>query len=75
VLGPRGHDLGQAVASTGVRAAGGKPSIAHAASVAFVSGLNAILIVGCITVAVGALAAATLMRMRAPAAAPATQSR
>ena len=68
-------DLGQAVASTGVRAAGGKPSVAHAASVAFVSGLNAILIAGCVTVAVGALAAATLMRMRAPAAAPATESR
>ncbi len=73
-LGPRGHDLGQAVASTGVRAAGGKPAVAHAASVAFVSGLNAILIVGCVTVAIGALAAATLMRMRAPAAAPATES-
>ena len=74
-LGPHGRALGQAVASTGSRAAGGKPAVAHAASVAFVSGLNAVLIVGCVTVAVGALAAATLMRMRAPAAAPATESR
>jgi EmrB/QacA subfamily drug resistance transporter len=72
-LGPHGRALGQAVASTGTRAAGGKPAVAHAASVAFVSGLNAVLIAGCVTVAVGAIAAATLMRMRAPAAAPATE--
>jgi EmrB/QacA subfamily drug resistance transporter len=73
-LGPHGRALGQAVASTGVRAAGGRPALVHAASVAFVSGLNAVLIVGCVTVAVGAIAAATLMRMRAPTAAPATES-
>jgi EmrB/QacA subfamily drug resistance transporter len=72
-LGPHGRALGQAVASTGARAAGGKPAVAHAASVAFVSGLNAVLIVGCVTVAIGALAAATLMHMRAPAAAPAAE--
>jgi hypothetical protein len=36
-----------------------------------VSGLNAVLLVGCITVAMGALAAAVLMRTPAPAAAPA----
>jgi len=73
-LGPHGRALGQAVASTGVRAAGGRPALVQAASVAFVSGLNAVLIVGCVTVAVGAIAAATLMRMRSPTAAPATES-
>jgi hypothetical protein len=40
-----------------------------------VSGLNSVLLVGCITVAVGAVAAATLMRTRAPAAAPVAESR
>ena len=37
-------------------------------------GLNGVLITGCVTVAIGALAAAVLMRTRAPAAAPATES-
>jgi EmrB/QacA subfamily drug resistance transporter len=70
-LGPHGRALGQAVASTGVRAAGGRPTLVHAASVAFVNGLNAVLIVGCITVAFGAIAAATLMRTPAPVPVPA----
>jgi EmrB/QacA subfamily drug resistance transporter len=70
-LGPHGRSLATAVSSTGLRAAGGRPRVAHAAGLAFVSGLNAVLLVGCITVAVGALAAAVLMRTRAPAAAPA----
>jgi EmrB/QacA subfamily drug resistance transporter len=68
-LGPHGRALAQAVSATGLRAAGGRPAIAHAAGIAFVSGLNAVLLVGCITVAVGALAAAVLMRT-APVAAP-----
>jgi hypothetical protein len=72
-LGPHGHALGQAVASTGLRAAQGRPDVAHAASIAFVSGLNAVLLVGCITVAVGAVAAAALMGTRAPVAAPARE--
>src|SRR3954469_19861327 len=72
-LGPHGRALGQAVASTGLRAAGGRPKVVDAASVAFVSGTNAVLLVGCVVVAVGALAAATLMRTRAPAAAPAAE--
>jgi len=70
-LGPHGRDLGQAVASTGLRAAGGRPPVVHAAALAFVSGLNAVLIVGCVVVAVGAVAAAALMRTPAPAAATA----
>jgi EmrB/QacA subfamily drug resistance transporter len=73
-LGPQGRTLGQAVASTGLRAAGGRPSVAHAASIAFLSGLNAVLLVGCFVVAAGALAAAALMRTPAPVSAPAAES-
>ena len=73
-LGPHGRDLAQAVSATGLRAAAGRPAVEHAASAAFVSGLNAVLLTGCVTVAVGALAAAVLMRTRAPAMAPATES-
>ena len=69
-LGPHGRALGQAVASTGLRAAGGRPAVAHAAGLAFVSGLNAVLLVGCFVVAAGALAAAVLMRAPSPAGAP-----
>jgi hypothetical protein len=70
-LGPHGRALGQAVASTGLRAAGGRPPVIHAAALAFVSGLNAVLLVGCVVVAVGAVAAAALMRAPKPVAAPA----
>jgi EmrB/QacA subfamily drug resistance transporter len=73
-LGPHGRALGQAVASTGVRAAGGRPAVVHAASIAFVSGLNAVLLVGAVVVAVGAVAAAVLMRTPKPVAAPAATS-
>jgi hypothetical protein len=74
-LGPHGRALGQAVASTGTRAAGSRPEAVHAAGLAFVSGLNAVLLVGCIVVAVGAAAAGALMRApRAVAAAAATSS-
>jgi EmrB/QacA subfamily drug resistance transporter len=73
-LGPHGRALGQAVASTGVRAAGGRPAVVHAASIAFVSGLNAVLLVGAVVVAVGAVAAAVLMRSPKPAPAAVTSS-
>jgi EmrB/QacA subfamily drug resistance transporter len=72
-LGPRAGSLSAAVAATGTRVAAGKPALAHPATVAFVSGLNGILLTGCVTVAVGALAAAALMRTRAPSAAPAAE--
>src|SRR5207247_11206192 len=72
-LGPHGRHLAQAVSATGLRPAGGRPAIAHAAGTAFVSGLNAVLLVGCITVAVGSLAAAAVMRTAAPAAVPAPE--
>jgi hypothetical protein len=73
-LGPHGRALGQAVASTGTRVAGTRPALAHAASTAFVSGLNGVLLVGGIVVAVGALAAAVLMRAPRPVTAPAATS-
>jgi hypothetical protein len=73
-LGPHGRDLGQAVASTGTRAAGSRPALVHATSLAFVSGLNAVLLVGCVVVAVGAVAAGALMRAPRPAVARAATS-
>jgi len=61
-LGPRGESLASAVAATGNRVASSDPSLAHPATVAYVSGLNTIVLVGCGIVAVGALAAGLLMR-------------
>jgi hypothetical protein len=61
-LGSHGRALASAVSSTGTRVAAGDPSLAHPATVAFVSGMNAVLLVGCVVVAVGALAAGLLMR-------------
>jgi EmrB/QacA subfamily drug resistance transporter len=73
-LGPHGRALGQAVASTGTRAAGSRPALVHATSLAFVSGLNAVLLVGCIVVGAGSVAAGALMRAPKPAAAAAVTS-
>ena len=70
-LGPNGRALASAVSATGNRVAGGRPAIAHAATTAYVSGLNTVFLVGCATAAVGALAAAVLMRTRVPSTAPA----
>ena len=61
-LGPRGDNLASAVAATGTRVAAARPALAHPATVSFVSGLNAVLLVGCVVVALGALAAGFLMR-------------
>ena len=72
-LGPHGRALAEAVSSTGLRAAGGRSAIVHAAAVAFVSGLNAVLLIGCVVVAAGALAAGALMRTPAPLAARAPE--
>jgi EmrB/QacA subfamily drug resistance transporter len=69
-LGPHGRALGQAVAATGVRAAGGRPQLVHASALAFVSGLNGVLIVGCVVVAIGAVAAGMLMGAPRAVAAP-----
>ena len=61
-LGPRGESLASAVAATGNRLASSDPSLAHPATVAYVSGLNTTLLVSSAIVAVGALAAGLLMR-------------
>ncbi|TMM27409.1 MAG: DHA2 family efflux MFS transporter permease subunit [Actinobacteria bacterium] len=63
--------LAAAVSSAGTRAVGGRPGLAHSAVIAFVSGLNAVLLVGCAIVFAGAVAAGVLMRGTAtgPAAA------
>jgi predicted MFS family arabinose efflux permease len=67
------HGLGQAVSSSGTRVAHGNPKLAHAAAVAFSSGLNAALLVGCVVVFAGAVSAFLLMRARAVVAAPAAE--
>jgi hypothetical protein len=69
-LGPRGHGLASAVAATGARLGAGKPQLQHAATTAFVSGLNGILLVGCAVVAVGAVAAGALVELQPMPAAP-----
>ena len=61
-IGPHGANLASAVAATGTRVAKGNAALAHPATVAFVSGLNTVLIVSCIVVGLGALAAGLLMR-------------
>jgi hypothetical protein len=60
--------LAQAVSSAGERVAHGQPGLARVAGVAFASGLNAALLVGCIVVLAGAVSAIALMRTRAAAA-------
>jgi EmrB/QacA subfamily drug resistance transporter len=66
-----------AVSSEGTRAARGHPALAHSAVIAFVSGMNAVLLVGCAIVFAGAVAAGVLMRMpsRAGEGAPALNER
>jgi EmrB/QacA subfamily drug resistance transporter len=76
-VGAHAAALGRVVSSAGVRAAAhGQPKIADAARLAFVSGLRTILIIGAAVVALGAIAAATLVRAKdfhgAAAPAPAT---
>src|SRR5438876_8469312 len=61
--------LAAAISSSGQRATGHRPELAHAAASAFVNGLNAVFLVGSAIVFAGALAAAALIR--APASAPA----
>ncbi len=57
--------LAAAVSSSGTRAVDAQPGLQHAAVTAFVSGLNAVLLVGCAMVFAGAIAAAVLMRIPA----------
>jgi EmrB/QacA subfamily drug resistance transporter len=60
------RNLAAAVSSAGKRAVGRDPGLAHSAVIAFVSGLNAVLIVGAAILFAGAVAAAVLMRVPAP---------
>jgi EmrB/QacA subfamily drug resistance transporter len=69
--GYHGKALSAAVASSGVHAARGNPQLAHAANVAFVSGLRLIFLAGCVVLLVGAAAALLVRPQRAEAPAPA----
>src|SRR5256714_6114696 len=57
--------LAAAVSSAGTRAVDGHAALVHPAVMAFVSGLNAVLLVGCALVFAGAVAAGVLMRVPA----------
>ena len=64
-VGARAGALGRVISSAGVKAAAhGNPRVADAARVAFVSGLRTIFIIGAIVVALGAIAAAWLVRSK-----------
>jgi len=67
--------LAAAVSSSGTRAVAAHPGLEHSAVVAFVSGLNATLLIGAAVLFAGAVAAAVLMRMPAPAEARAVSER
>jgi hypothetical protein len=69
-LGPHGHALASTVAATGARIGAGRPQLQHAATVAFVSGLNGILLVSCAVIALGAVAAGALIELQPMPAAP-----
>jgi hypothetical protein len=76
-LGVHRRGFAEVVSASGLRAARGHPELAHAASVAFVSGFRLVLLIGCATVSAGALAAVLLARRRAaeaPAPVPASTS-
>ena len=59
--------LAAAVSSSGTRAVAGRPGLEHSAVIAFVSGLNTVLLVGAGVLFAGAVAAAVLMRVPTPA--------
>jgi hypothetical protein len=64
-IGAHAAAIGRVISSAGVKAAAhGQPKIAVAARVAFVSGLRTIFIIGAIVVALGAVAAAGLVRAK-----------
>jgi EmrB/QacA subfamily drug resistance transporter len=65
--------LADAVTSAGVRAVTGRPELVEPAKVAFVGGLNDLLLIGSALLVVGALAAATLLRVSTPASTPVTE--
>ena len=72
-LGPHDRVFAEAVSSAGVRAAAGRPLLVHAASTAFVTGMNDLFVIGAVAVFAGAVAVAVFLRTRAPATAPVTE--
>ncbi len=60
--GYHGKALAAAVSSSGLRAAAGRPALAPVADAAFVSGFRLVILIGCLTLAAGAIAAAVLVR-------------
>jgi hypothetical protein len=80
-VGSSAGTIGRVISSAGVKAAAhGNPKIAAAARVAFASGLRTIFIIGAVIVALGAVAAALLVRSKdfhvaaTPASSPAAPS-
>src|SRR5580692_2260373 len=73
-VGSNAGAIGRVISSAGVKAAAhGNPKVANAARVAFASGLRTIFIIGAVIVALGAVAAACLVRSK-DFHVPATQS-
>ena len=63
-------ELAAGVSSSGLRATVGNPALSHAAEAAFVSGLRLVFLIGFLTVLVGSIAAAVLVRRPTPAPEP-----
>jgi hypothetical protein len=68
-----GKQLAASVSSSGLRAARGRPDLAKASNVAFVSGFRLIILIGFGVVLVGALASAFLVRKPAELPLPALE--
>src|SRR5262245_57831255 len=68
-----GTAVAAAVSSSGLRAAAARPGLEHVAETAFVSGLRLIFLLGFAVVLAGSIAAATLVRRKAPAPEPALE--
>jgi EmrB/QacA subfamily drug resistance transporter len=62
-----GKELAAGISSSGLRAAGGNQALSHVAEAAFVSGLRLVFLIGFLTVLVGSIAAAVLVRRPADA--------
>jgi hypothetical protein len=63
-----GKELAAAVSSSGMRATAGNPALGRVAEAAFVSGLRLVFLIGFLTVLVGSIAAAVLVRRPTEAA-------
>jgi EmrB/QacA subfamily drug resistance transporter len=71
--GYQAESLAAAVSSSGLRAAAGHPVLERTADAAFVSGLRLVFLIGFVTVLVGAIAAAVLVRRPVQVAEPALE--